>query len=453
MRAKLEREMTAAHEEQERRQKAVQQLLAKELLKEKLEARKKGKRIGSGNTRSCKPTTQYSQTPKSETPRESVAPLVFSLRKKEETSSPSSSTIHLVRKIVSNRAETKLAQVIRPKPGPLGGTRTQSFSSPSPYQPSPGCKRSFPAVHPYLRPGLGRSQTQPRTSFHMAVLNCNPALKSVTHNQLPNNTVAPSKEHIIERLGAVTRELGKYFPPKKPSVKKSKSGTPKIVQPTLKPEIETTETETNETEEDEAEKRVIPHEHEKIPEVAEVAAIDVGEVVPAMSLPERQKWLCEHPSMSIPAMSHLAEKYPHSETVFEEPHEAKANEFDGQLREELKKFGITSNTNGISDTTYNSISSALEMQRSMRMSQIHGDDRNIIEYERGAIVWHTQRAARDRDTAIIESQFDAATESGSDRVSDANGSENSGGEVCTSSLTITSYVSVMCPLPSLETTV
>jgi hypothetical protein len=26
----------------------------------------------------------------------------------------------------------------------------------------------------------------------------------------------------------------------------------------------------------------------------------------------------------------------------------------------------------------------------MRMSQIHGDDRNIIEYERGAIVWHTQ---------------------------------------------------------------
>lgn len=178
-----------------------------------------------------------------------VAPLVFALRKKEETSSPSSSTIHLVRKIVSNRAGTKLAQVIRPKPGPLGGTRTQSFSSPSPYQPSPGCKRSLPAVHPYLiRPGLGKPQTQPRTSFHMAVLNCNPALKSVTHNQLPNNTVAPSKEHIIERLGAVTRELGKYFPPKKPSVKKSKSGTPKIVQPTLKPEIETTETETNETE-------------------------------------------------------------------------------------------------------------------------------------------------------------------------------------------------------------
>lgn len=63
-----------------------------------------------------------------------------------------------------------------------------------------------------------------------------------------------------------------------------------------------------------------------------------------------------------------------------------------------------------------------------------------------------QRAARDRDTAINESQIDAATESGSDRVSDANGSENSGGEVCTSSLTITSYVSVMCPLPSLETT-
>lgn len=43
-----------------------------------------------------------------------------------------------------------------------------------------------------------------------------------------------------------------------------------------------------------------------------------------------------------------------------------------------------------------------------------------------------QRAVRDRDTKIIEPQFDAATDSGSSCLSDENGSENSAGKVCTS---------------------
>jgi len=43
-----------------------------------------------------------------------------------------------------------------------------------------------------------------------------------------------------------------------------------------------------------------------------------------------------------------------------------------------------------SDTTYKSISSALEMQRSVRMSQIPDDERQIVEYDRDAVVSHTQ---------------------------------------------------------------
>jgi len=79
----------------------------------------------------------------------------------------------------------------------------------------------------------------------MAILSSNPDLKSVTRNRIPNQTVTPSKEHIIARLRAVTHELGKYFPAEKPKLKcGTSSGS---AQPTI-PDIETTETETNETE-------------------------------------------------------------------------------------------------------------------------------------------------------------------------------------------------------------
>ncbi|XP_073384942.1 uncharacterized protein [Physcomitrium patens] len=166
----------------------------------------------------------------------------------------------------------------------------------------------------------------------------------------------------------------------------------------------------------------------RIQEISEVAAIEVGEDKPTIPIPEKQKWLSEHPYIPIPTLPYAVAKYPHPETAFEKVHEEIANEFDGQLREELKKFGIPSNTNGISDTTYNSISSALDKQRSMRMSQIHGDERKVMEYERGAILWHMQRAVHDRDMEIIESQFDVTTASGSDHFSDTNASDESEGE-------------------------
>lgn len=43
-----------------------------------------------------------------------------------------------------------------------------------------------------------------------------------------------------------------------------------------------------------------------------------------------------------------------------------------------------------SDTTYKSISSALEMQRSVRMSHFHGGERQIVEYERNSVARRTQ---------------------------------------------------------------
>lgn len=56
-----------------RRQKAVQRLLAKELEKEKVVEKKRGKRTKGEDARSCKPATRYPHTSKSESPCESVS--------------------------------------------------------------------------------------------------------------------------------------------------------------------------------------------------------------------------------------------------------------------------------------------------------------------------------------------------------------------------------------------
>jgi hypothetical protein len=37
----------------------------------------------------------------------------------------------------------------------------------------------------------------------------------------------------------------------------------------------------------------------KIEEIAEVAAMDVGEEIPSIPIPEKQKWLNEHPYVPI----------------------------------------------------------------------------------------------------------------------------------------------------------
>lgn len=145
--------------------------------------------------------------------------------------------------------EFKKTQVVQPKLSPLRCTRTQSFHSPPPHKPGPGCKRSLPAVHPYLRPGLGNAlekpQIQPRTSLHAAVYNSNPELKTL-RNEIPKHIKPLNKEDVAQRQVALHRELGKYFPPEKPTPMKAKSSTVKNVQST-KPESETTESEANET--------------------------------------------------------------------------------------------------------------------------------------------------------------------------------------------------------------
>lgn len=60
---------------------------------------------------------------------------------------------------------------------------------------------------------------------------------------------------------------------------------------------------------DEVEKRTTPHEDEevhRIPDIAEVAAMDVGEDTPSIAIPEKQKWLTEHPFVPIPTLNSMA---------------------------------------------------------------------------------------------------------------------------------------------------
>uniref|UniRef100_A0A7I4CAS0 Cilium assembly protein DZIP1 N-terminal domain-containing protein n=1 Tax=Physcomitrium patens TaxID=3218 RepID=A0A7I4CAS0_PHYPA len=73
MRARLEKEMVSAHEEQQRRQKAVQRLLAKEMAKERVDEKKNQQRKKGEDARSCNSTTQYPNSRKSEFPCESVS--------------------------------------------------------------------------------------------------------------------------------------------------------------------------------------------------------------------------------------------------------------------------------------------------------------------------------------------------------------------------------------------
>jgi hypothetical protein len=54
----------------------------------------------------------------------------------------------------------------------------------------------------------------------------------------------------------------------------------------------------------------------KFVEIAEVAAMDVGEEAPAIAIPEKQKWLKEHPYVPIPTLPHVVAKYPHPPSAF-----------------------------------------------------------------------------------------------------------------------------------------
>jgi len=71
----------------------------------------------------------------------------------------------------------------------------------------------------------------------MAVFNSNPDLKAVP-TQLSKSLKPGPKKDIVQRQVDPTHELGKYFPPEKPTLKKATSSTMKNVQPT-KPGSET----------------------------------------------------------------------------------------------------------------------------------------------------------------------------------------------------------------------
>lgn len=150
-----------------------------------------------------------------------IAPELLDLSENKEHPRSLSSTIHRVRSIVSKWKETEQNQDIQSKPcGLLRITPAQSFHTQPPYKPGLCCA---PAFHPYLWLGQENPQHQPSTSLHMAVLNSNPDLKDVPHNQPLNNPILSPKEHTLQRLATITQELGKYFPIEKPTVKKVES--------------------------------------------------------------------------------------------------------------------------------------------------------------------------------------------------------------------------------------
>ncbi|XP_073385856.1 uncharacterized protein [Physcomitrium patens] len=400
-------------------------LSAYELENEKLNKRKQEKRTRSEGARSCKLGSQYSHTYKPETPTGNIAPELLDLSENKEHPRSLSSTIHRVRSIVSKWKETEQNQDIQSKPcGLLRITPAQSFHTQPPYKPGLCCA---PAFHPYLWLGQENPQHQPSTSLHMAVLNSNPDLKDVPHNQPLNNPILSPKEHTLQRLATITQELGKYFPIEKPTVKKVESYIEEN-------EPSSMWSATVEAEEDELDEHTPSHEYgnaHRIQEIAEVAASDIAEDKPTVQIPERQMWLSERAFVPIPALSHVVAKYPNPEVAIGKPHREIVNKFDGQLCEELRKFGITSKTNSISDTTYNSISVALRKQQSQRMSHVHDNERNLMEFERGATLWQTQpvhsnsASVRSHQVHPNESNYEFSEDEGEEEQNPGRGEQSS----------------------------
>ncbi|KAL2613640.1 hypothetical protein R1flu_025332 [Riccia fluitans] len=170
-------------------------------------------------------------------------------------------------------------------------------------------------------------------------------------------------------------------------------------------------------------------------EIAAAASMDVGEDGPPIPITEKEKWLQERPFKPIPQRQehynqksllyeeaveviclipsplyscrpHIVSKFPHPANVFENKRGDLVTRLDEQLVGELRKFGFSSDTEGISDTIHQAAMTALEKQHKQRASVLQANQKKSLEYERGAIVWHTQRAVRERDIQIIESHFD-----------------------------------------------
>ncbi|OAE29684.1 hypothetical protein AXG93_509s1370 [Marchantia polymorpha subsp. ruderalis] len=153
----------------------------------------------------------------------------------------------------------------------------------------------------------------------------------------------------------------------------------------------------------------------RLSEIVDAASMDVGEDGPGIPVSEKEK-------------PHVLSKYPHPPSVFSSKRDDLVHRLDEQLGGELRKFGFSSDTEGISDSIYQAATAALEKQNKHRAGALQTNQKKSLEYERGAIVWHTQRAVRERDIQIIESHFeeesDQTSRSGASRRAESASSED-----------------------------
>ncbi|KAH7300422.1 hypothetical protein KP509_24G061800 [Ceratopteris richardii] len=148
---------------------------------------------------------------------------------------------------------------------------------------------------------------------------------------------------------------------------------------------------------------------EPIPRRNTSVTIEDGEEVLS---PDKQTWLSLHPYAPIPNLPYVLAKYPHSPALFISKRNEISRRLEKLLHEELLKFGIPPNAEGISDAKYAVVASALQKQRAFRLSSAAYNEKRVMEYERSIILWHIERAVHSRDMSILESIFDEETDSG-----------------------------------------
>ncbi|KAJ7566948.1 hypothetical protein O6H91_02G124800 [Diphasiastrum complanatum] len=129
-----------------------------------------------------------------------------------------------------------------------------------------------------------------------------------------------------------------------------------------------------------------------------------------MSFSDKEKWIKDRPYTAIPNLRYALSKYPHRQSVYTNMHE----KISQNLADELEKFGISHDAEGISDDKFAAATAALEKQRTARFSSAPASERTVMEYERSTILWHIERAVHTRDMDMIESIFDGEPDSGSE---------------------------------------
>ncbi|KAJ7522776.1 hypothetical protein O6H91_18G026000 [Diphasiastrum complanatum] len=145
-----------------------------------------------------------------------------------------------------------------------------------------------------------------------------------------------------------------------------------------------------------------------------VAANALADIELDMPLSDKEKWMRDHPCAPLPRLPYSLSKYPHQQTSLTKAHERISQQFVQNLADELEKFGIPPNAEGISDDKFAAATAALERRRTARFSSAPTGEQRIMEYERSTILWHIERAVHSRGMGMVESIVDGETDSGSE---------------------------------------